>query len=106
MMKKFKLFKRNKNVLIQLALFIPIVIITGVDLLYPTVLILSVLALRGIISLYKNDPCFKYNAEKQNNVISKPQKSTQNIHRNRLIDTTSQYLGYGSHESRRRALGF
>ncbi len=105
-MKKFKLFKRNKNVLIQLVVFIPIVIITGVDLLYPTVLILSVLVFKGIISLYKNDPYFKYNADKQNSINPKPHKTTQYIHRKRLIDTTGQYLGYGSHESRRRALGF
>ena len=68
-MKKLNLPLRHKRIAIQLALLIPIVIITDVNLLYPSILILSALAIRGLISLYGNDPYFKENAERLNAVL-------------------------------------
>lgn len=97
-MKKFKLIRRNKRFVIQLALLVPIVIITGVDLLYPSILILSALAIRGLISLYGNDPYFKENAEQISQLNSNPMK--------KIINTRDVNMGTGSMVARRRIYGY
>ena len=100
-MKKLKISLRSKRISIQLALLIPIVIITGVDLLYPSILILSALMIRGLISLYGNDPFFKDRAAQSPNLESEPYGRTKN-----LLDPYNIFLGYGTPAGRQWALGF
>lgn len=97
-MKKRKGTLRHKRIAIQLALLIPIVIITGINLLYPSILILSALAIRGLISLNGNDPYFKENAEQISQLNSNPMK--------KIINTRDVNMGTGSMVARRRIYGY
>jgi hypothetical protein len=101
LMKKFKLIRRNKRIVIQLALLVPIVIITGVNLLYPSIFILSALAIRGLISLYGNDPYFKDNAELLSELNLRPKKVSMNP-----LDPLNIYLGHSTPSGRKHALGY
>ena len=98
-MKKLNLSLRHKRIAIQLALLIPIVIITGVNLLYPSILILSALAIRGLISLYVNDPYFKDNAEQISALNNQPTKYNR-------IDPQNTYLGLKCYTLRKRIYGY
>ena len=100
-MKKLKLSIRFKRIAIQLALLIPIVIMTGVDLLYPSILILSVLSFHGIVTLYGNDPFFKDCASESMGLEHKPYERIRDP-----LDPYNIFLGYSTPGGREWAMGY
>jgi hypothetical protein len=100
-MKKLKLYFLHKRIAIQLALLIPIVIITGIDLLYLSILILSVLSFHGIVTLYGNDPFLKSCAAKSPDLKYEQFKPGVNP-----LDPYNIYLGHNTLAGRQWAFGF